>query len=875
MSVASDHHDHGSVARILELSRNVTAFGPLNWLPCGLYLASALAAAAAAPSSPTVLVWDQLRFSRLQAEFTAPPPPPQLTPRYVPARSAPMPRYSGSSPGYIRPHALPPRSTSSSSGRAARAPSSRGVPPPQAGLFCSRCHLHGWGVPRVCPRCNNDPPGTWHAAHAALGRPAGAPPDAFMSVSFRCLPHNQITELHPLALVSPIIMLAYSLPRFRQASPIKEETSVVVPLPHGDHPVHYSFVSRSLSPSEAVLLPAPSPDISSWAAVSSAIPSPWSPASIRLHLLTHLKGRHAVPPGPFELDTPAEEPPAPRFHARDSLLLLQQYLDNLANSPLRHLYSRCLDGPAVSSPLKASGFWDLHAETCAPCAARGPWPVARRTNAANPCWIADVLAIVHNGWVPVFDSLPPPFSFPNAPSLDRAPIAVRAEHDKSIAFGAVIERPSPFVSPLINAIRPHEVDEQVARFRQHGILVSPEVQDDLDQLNTVIAEHASTIPLLTPVKTRLCIDLSRVINKHLRKWPFSYYSIQDALSLLSPGSYIAKLDMTRMFQQLPLHPAVMLYFAYRFLGRAWTCVRTPFGGTSTPAFANLLAGITALLILLRFVPSVFITDDSLYTGRDLHACRSALQQAISLMERLGWLINPAKIEGPAQQLVFLGIQIDTVHQTLGISAARLATIIDRLDAVLSASSLTVRAVQSIAGRLQWIAAVFPRGRPYMAALYGDAKGDADALCRLSPLALEDLRWWRAHLHDLHTSAASAASQAAWVHYSFDPLPRLRPRDRPHAHPWSLGPPCGPLFLLLRVRAYPSPPAPSRRGSSRQDHHLPHRQLLQRRRAHARLNTRPPTSSSVPSHSPPGLRPQHHPSWRLVPPRVPQPVRRSL
>lgn len=178
-----------------------------------------------------------------------------------------------------------------------------------------------------------------------------------------------------------------------------------------------------------------------------------------------------------------------------------------------------------------------------------------------------------------------------------------------------------------------------------------------------------------------------------------------------------------------------------------------------------------MMLLARGVSSVWVTDDSLYHGPSLDACQLALNTAISIMERLGWLINPSKIEGPAQALIFLGILIDTVNQTIGLSTSRLASIIDRLDHLLAAPSPTVREVQSMAGRLQWVAAVFSRGRPYMAAIYSDARGQPDARCHLSPLARSDLLWWRAHLHQLWSSASSSPSQAAWTSYSFDPIPR--------------------------------------------------------------------------------------------------------
>jgi hypothetical protein len=184
-----------------------------------------------------------------------------------------------------------------------------------------------------------------------------------------------------------------------------------------------------------------------------------------------------------------------------------------------------------------------------------------------------------------------------------------------------------------------------------------------------------------------------------------------------------------------------------------------------------LAGITALMLIAKGIPSVWVTDDSLYTETSFERCMEVLHQVIAVTERLGWLINRDKLEGPAQLLAFLGILIDTVKQTLGIPQARLATLLAKLTEMLAAPRLTVRDIRSIAGRLQWVATVFPHGRPYIASLYTQATGDNRDTVHLSPLAKDDLQWWASHLTTLIDQAQQDATAAAWISYSFDPIPR--------------------------------------------------------------------------------------------------------
>lgn len=550
--------------------------------------------------------------------------------------------------------------------------------------------------------------------------------------------------------------------------PGTQQRQLFAHLPTGPTTIEYTVNARPLTDRDRAALPNLNPTTSSFAVVAPTLRQPWTASALRRALLADIQKRRN-PSSSTDHTRPA------RLHARQTEQLVHQYVQALQASPLAHLYTTRLEGTPASSPLRPDRWWHYHRQACASCRHLPiEWEQYRPLNHHNTCWFSHILAILYHGWIPVFDRLPDPFSYDNSASIDRAPTAVAAEHEKALAFGAVVPEPSDYVSPLLAAIRPHEVDEAIRRLQALGVETPQGLDQDLDHLNRLIREHQHRSDLLKPVKARNCLDLSRALNECLQPWPFSYHSVDDALAILRPGSYMGKLDYTRMYNQLPLHPAVRKFFAYRWTdGVVHTCHRAPFGGTSTPAFANLLGGGADHLVLQHLTQdeSVFVTDDSFIEGDTEATCLSNIQKATAIKTDLGWILNHDKTEGPSQRLTFLGIEIDTVQQTLAIPAERLRVIQVQVTEFLAEPKLTVRDAQSLAGKLQWVATVFPHGRPYIAALYDGTGGRANSQpYHLTPQGRSDLHWWQGKLHSLVTAAEAAEGCKAWTSFNFAPVP---------------------------------------------------------------------------------------------------------
>jgi hypothetical protein len=242
-------------------------------------------------------------------------------------------------------------------------------------------------------------------------------------------------------------------------------------------------------------------------------------------------------------------------------------------------------------------------------------------------------------------------------------------------------------------------------------------------------------------KPRLVIDLSRNMNDHLAYQYFSYASIRDAVELASSQCWFSKLDLSNCFLSFPLHPSVWPHFIFRFEGRLHQFTHLAFGLSSAPRICTELLSVVAFRLSLEATKrNLRFLDDFLLIDQDETSAKASLIAAQRIISEFGLVVNPAKTEGPAQRLAFLGILLDSCAQTLSCTAERLAELRSLLDAALLSTKIRLPALASLIGKLQFAAQVLPGAPPFTRRLID--------LCTRRSAALDR------QLRHSHVSAAS-------------------------------------------------------------------------------------------------------------------------
>lgn len=257
-------------------------------------------------------------------------------------------------------------------------------------------------------------------------------------------------------------------------------------------------------------------------------------------------------------------------------------------------------------------------------------------------------------------------------------------------------------------------------------------------------------------EVRIIHDLSRPlgqsINDQITYKQYTWASIDDALALVTPGCYMARVDVRNYYRHIPIDPAdwSKLAFCWQFEGEAEpTTLWDPylqFGQRNGPEVAHrFTSAVLAIMRARGHATLVGIMDDFLLVAPTRAACNTMYEALLSLLHELGFTVNmkPGKTEPPAQQQKFVGVLIDSVAMEARLDAEKLQQLRITLASFRHRKAAPRREVQSLAGLLNWVCKVVYGGRTFLRRIL-DAMGSGTApsqRLRLGGGFQRDVAWW--------------------------------------------------------------------------------------------------------------------------------------
>lgn len=155
--------------------------------------------------------------------------------------------------------------------------------------------------------------------------------------------------------------------------------------------------------------------------------------------------------------------------------------------------------------------------------------------------------------------------------------------------------------------------------------------------------------------SRMILNL-RNLNESVKYYHFKMDTLQSAMKLVEPNSYMASIDLKDAYYSVAISKCSRKYlrFLYKNTLYQYTCL--PNGLASAPrVFTKLLKPVLSELRRMGISCLSYI-DDVFIQAKAQSQCILAVKQAVTLFQRLGFIIHPEKsVLEPKTSLVFFRI----------------------------------------------------------------------------------------------------------------------------------------------------------------------------------------------------------------------------
>ncbi|KAK3747903.1 hypothetical protein QZH41_010206, partial [Actinostola sp. cb2023] len=224
------------------------------------------------------------------------------------------------------------------------------------------------------------------------------------------------------------------------------------------------------------------------------------------------------------------------------------------------------------------------------------------------------------------------------------------------------------------------------------------------------------------------------------------HSLLDLVRQHGNGCLLYKLDLGRAYRQFPVDPR-----DYHLLGLWWKDMyfidmRLPFGLRSAPQACQRITDAVRYMHLRDGYHLVNYLDD--FCGVSSPERASAGFSALrSLLQELGLDEAYEKAVSPTTRLTFIGLEVDTIAMTVSVPEDKLCDLESILNKWQNKRRCTKRQLQSLIGKLSFVATCIPPGRIFMSRLLQMLRllYRQHHHAHLTQNFRKDIQWWQTFL----------------------------------------------------------------------------------------------------------------------------------
>ncbi|KAH9634345.1 hypothetical protein HF086_011605 [Spodoptera exigua] len=235
---------------------------------------------------------------------------------------------------------------------------------------------------------------------------------------------------------------------------------------------------------------------------------------------------------------------------------------------------------------------------------------------------------------------------------------------------------------------------------------------------------------------------------------------RTAITLLSPGDYMAKIDLKESYLLVNINLQYRKYLRFQY-DKLYEFKALPYGLCSAPNIFTKIMKVVVTHLIEKGYKSVQYLDDLLCIGSCYQSCLKNVQETIALLKCLGFVINFDKsISIPSQSCKFLGFVFDTKNMTLQLPKDKVSNIKKSVQKYLDLNSGFIRDPAKLIGTLiaacpattyGWFYTKYLEHHKYKYLVKNN--DNYDVKVNLHPEIKLDLQWWNDNISTVCKSIA--------------------------------------------------------------------------------------------------------------------------
>lgn len=238
------------------------------------------------------------------------------------------------------------------------------------------------------------------------------------------------------------------------------------------------------------------------------------------------------------------------------------------------------------------------------------------------------------------------------------------------------------------------------------------------------------------------IDIKDYFGKDVTYTLPSIGDLVTKLQLLGRGAYIWKADLARAYRQLRVDPLDTPLLGMRVEGKYYLDLCPSFGCKTSSAACQRLSNAVVYIMARANHFTLAYLDDYAGCGADEPSAVASYNYFRETASRLGLALAQHKCVPPTQIITWLGYLIDTTSMTVAVPQTKLDEVLQLCRSWMGKKRANLRMVQSLAGRLLYVANCIIPARRFMARILATLRSlDTKKWVTLTCEFKLDLQWF--------------------------------------------------------------------------------------------------------------------------------------